>query len=107
MVGEDALQGSGGPVCPNCGARNDLGANLCAGCGSTLSPAGAGAPSRPSPTQEVRLEFVGTGLQALGWGLLATLLGILIIPYGWGVAVMARGLVKNLSFRDGPRSLSG
>ena len=104
MVGEDALQGSGGPVCPSCGARNDLGANFCAGCGSTLSPGGAVAPSRPSSTQEVHLEFVRTGLQALGWGLWATLLGILIIPYGWGVAVMARWFVRNLAFSDGSRA---
>lgn len=104
MVFEVALHDSGGPLCPNCGAANDLGANYCAGCGSTLSPSGDVAPSHLSSTQEVHLEFVGTGLQALGWGLWATLLGILIIPYAWGVAVMARWYVKNLSFSDGTRA---
>ncbi len=104
MVFEVALHDSGGPLCPNCGAANDLGANFCAGCGSALSPRGDGAPPQPSPTQEVHLEFVGTGLQALGWGLWATLLGILIIPYAWGVAVMARWYVRNLSFSDGTRA---
>ncbi len=78
MVGEDALQDSGGHFCPSCGGRNELAANFCAGCGAALMPGGEVAPSHPSSTQEVHLEFVGTGLQALGWGLLATLLGILI-----------------------------
>ncbi len=104
MVFEVALHDSGGPLCPNCGAANDLGANFCAGCGSALTPGGDGAPLQPSPTQEVHLEFVGTGLQALGWGLWATLLGILIIPYAWGVAVWARWVVRNLSFGDGTRA---
>ena len=67
-------------------------------------PGGDGAPPQPSPTQEAHLEVVGTGLQALGWGLWATLLGILIIPYAWGVAVIARWYVRNLSFSDGSRT---
>lgn len=104
MVGEDALEDSGGLFCSSCGAANDLGANFCAGCGSPLSPGDSVAPAQFGPTQEVYLEFVGTGLQALGWGLWATFLGILIIPYSWGLAVMARWYVKNLSFSDGTRA---
>ena len=104
MVDGDAVRDSVGLFCPSCGAANDLGANFCAGCGSTLSPVDDVAPSQHSPTQQVHLEFVGTGLQALGWGLWATFLGILIIPYSWGLAVMAPWYVKNLSFSDGTRA---
>ncbi len=31
-------------------------------------------------TEERRIDFTGTGFQALGWGLLAVLLSLFIIP---------------------------
>ena len=52
-------------------------------------------------TEERRIEFTGTGLQALGWGLLAVLLSLLIIPAAWGAVVLYRWFVRNLSFSDG------
>jgi hypothetical protein len=52
-------------------------------------------------TKERSIKFTGTGLQALGWGLLAALLTLLIIPTAWGVAALYRWFVRNLSFSDG------
>jgi len=52
-------------------------------------------------TEERRIRFTGTGLQALGWGLLASLLSLLIIPTAWGAAALYRWFVRNLSFSDG------
>ena len=104
MVGEGSSQDSGGPICANCGTGNHAGANFCAGCGTTLPTAGPASPSNPASTQEVHLEFVGTGLQALGWGLWAVLLTILIIPAGWGAAALARWHVRNLAFSDGTKA---
>ena len=104
MVGEEPLQESGGPACPNCGTINHSEANFCAGCGSTLFTGSNAAPVPLGSTREVNLEFVGTGLQALGWGLWAMLLAILIIPYAWGIAALARWYVRNLSFSDGTRA---
>ena len=44
---------------------------------------------------------MGTGLQALGWGLRALLLTSLRIPAAWGVAAVYRWYVRNLVFSDG------
>ena len=52
-------------------------------------------------TEERRIEFTGTGFQSLGWGLLACLLSLLIIPAAWGAVVLYRWFVQNLSFSDG------
>ncbi len=52
-------------------------------------------------TEERRIDFTGTGFQALGWGLLAVLLSFLIIPAAWGAAALNRWFVRNLSFSDG------
>ncbi len=35
-------------------------------------------------TEERRIEFNGTGFQALGWGLLSTILSLIVIPAVWG-----------------------
>jgi uncharacterized membrane protein YjgN (DUF898 family) len=47
------------------------------------------------------IQFRGTGLQALGWGLVAIVLSLLIIPAAWGAVVLFRWLVRNVSFDDG------
>ena len=52
-------------------------------------------------TERRRIEFTGTGFQALGWGLLAVLLSLLIIPAAWGAVALYRWFVRNLSFSDG------
>ena len=52
-------------------------------------------------SSQVSIQFKGTGIQALGWGLLATLLNLLIIPAAWGAVALYRWLVRNLSFSDG------
>ncbi len=55
-------------------------------------------------TSETRIEFKGTGLQALGWGLIAVILSTFIIPAAWGAVVLYRWFVKNLSFSDGTQA---
>jgi hypothetical protein len=55
-------------------------------------------------TEERRIEFKGTALQGLGWGLLATVATILVIPAAWGAAALYRWLVRNLSFSDGTQA---
>lgn len=56
------------------------------------------------PKEERRIEFTGTGFQALGWGLLCFLLSLLIIPAAWGAAALYRWFIKNLSFSDGTKA---
>lgn len=55
-------------------------------------------------TQERSIEFKGTALQGLGWGLLATVAGMLVIPAAWGAVALYRWLVRNLSFSDGTQA---
>jgi len=55
-------------------------------------------------TEERRIEFSGTGIQALGWGLLAGLLSLLIIPAAWGAVFWNRWFVRNLKFSDGTQA---
>lgn len=54
--------------------------------------------------EERRIEFKGTGLQALGWGLVAIVLSLLIIPAAWGAVALHRWFIKNLSFTDGTKA---
>ncbi len=53
---------------------------------------------------ETRIEFKGTGLQALGWGSIAVVLSTFIIPAAWGAVVIYRWFVKNLAFSDGTQA---
>jgi hypothetical protein len=55
-------------------------------------------------SEERRIEFTGTGFQALGWGLLAVVASMLIIPAAWGAAALYRWGVRSLSFSDGTRA---
>lgn len=55
-------------------------------------------------TEERRIKFTGTGFQALGWGLLAVLLSLLVIPAAWGAVALYRWFVRNLSFSDGTQA---
>ncbi len=98
-------------ICAHCGARTEPGAAFCGSCGTATStveaagPASAGSAAGIVRTAgPVTLEFTGTAMQALGWGLLYILLTILVIPAGWGVAALARWYVRNLSFSDGTHS---
>jgi len=50
--------------------------------------------------RQTRLQFKGTGFQALGWVLLSFVLGILVVPAGWGAAALYRWGVRSLSFND-------
>jgi len=54
--------------------------------------------------EERRIEFTGTGFQTLGWGLVAVLLSLLIIPAAWGAVALCRWFVQNLSFSDGTKA---
>ena len=95
---------SGAPnFCTNCGTQLPVGAVFCSSCGTRLSGLDAGV-SVLGPDHgggPVFVQFLGTGVQALGYGLLAGILMILIIPYGWGVSILAGWYVKNLAFSDG------
>ncbi len=51
--------------------------------------------------EKIGIKFKGTGFQALGWGLLAGVLSLLVIPAAWGAVVLWRWFVRNLSFSDG------
>ncbi len=53
---------------------------------------------------ETKIEFKGTGLQALGWGLVAVILSTFIIPTAWGAVFLYRWFVRNLSFSDGTQA---
>ena len=50
---------------------------------------------------EVRLEFRGTPLQALGWILLSLVGGFLVVPLAWVNAAIARWVCRNTAFSDG------
>ncbi len=49
---------------------------------------------------EKRIQFTGSGLQALLWGLWAIFLSLLILPAAWGVVALSRWFVSNLAFSD-------
>ncbi|KAF0109552.1 MAG: hypothetical protein FD147_2199 [Chloroflexi bacterium] len=55
-------------------------------------------------SKERRIEFTGTGFQALGWSLYVGLLGIFIIPAAWGAVALYRWLIRNLKFSDGTKA---
>lgn len=55
-------------------------------------------------TEEKRIEFKGTGFQALGWGLLAGVLSLFVIPAAWGAVAFYRWFVSNISFSDGTQA---
>ena len=58
--------------------------------------------------KERRIEFTGTGFQALGWSLYYLLLSIFIIPTAWGAVALYRWLIRNLKLSDGTKaSFSG
>ena len=89
--------------CTNCGTQLIQGAGFCPSCGTRVSrlDAGAAAAGPGHVGGPVPLAFLGTGFQALGYGLLAAILMILIIPYGWGVSLLSGWYVNNLAFSDG------
>ena len=62
---------------------------------------GASESNKRSTFQQRGIQFRGTGLQALGWGLVATVFSLLIIPAAWGAVGLFRWLVRNVSFDDG------
>jgi hypothetical protein len=55
----------------------------------------------PESTNKVTMDFRGTELEALGWGLLCGILGILIIPAAWGAVPLCRWMAKSLKLSDG------
>ena len=55
-------------------------------------------------TEEKRIEFKGTGFQALGWSLLAVVMSLFVIPAAWGAVALYRWFVRNLSFSDGTQA---
>ncbi len=89
--------------CTNCGAQLVPRAVFCASCGTrSVGRGDVDAHITPGPADgPVVLRFLGSGLQLLGTGIIAFLLMILIIPYGWGVAMLSGWFVNNLAFNDG------
>ena len=89
--------------CTNCGAQIPSGAGFCPSCGTRVGGLSAGAAGVGLDLSggPVLVQFLGTGLQALGYGLIAIVLGILIIPYGWAVSLLSGWFVNNLAFSDG------
>ncbi len=97
----EALGGPG--YCSSCGTQLIQGATFCSSCGAPIggpAPQTFSAPSVPVGGP-VNVGFAGTGLQALGYGLWAGILMILIIPYGWGVSILSGWYVRSLTFSDG------
>ena len=88
--------------CTNCGTQLPQEATFCSSCGAQVSVQDSGAVGvGPDQGGPVALAFLGTGFQALGYGLLAAILMILIIPYGWGVSLLSGWYVNNFAFSDG------
>jgi hypothetical protein len=54
-------------------------------------------PRKPS------LDFRGTGLQCLGYGLLYLVLSMTIVGIPWGISVISKWFVENLTLDDGTR----
>ena len=98
-----AEEPGGQRFCTNCGTQLVPEATFCSSCGTPVGrPETATVTIPPSfGDGPVNLGFAGTGLQALGYGLWAAILMILIIPYGWGVSVLSGWYVNNLAFSDG------
>ena len=88
-------------TCTNCGTRLELEASFCAYCGQATASMAAELSGTGPRSGQVRLTFTGTGLEALGWGLFALILGMLIIPACWGVAAISRWLVHSLTLDNG------
>jgi uncharacterized membrane protein YjgN (DUF898 family) len=65
----------------------------CPKCGHAVGGTG-GAPAM------AQIRFEGTGLQLLGWILLAIPAFVLVIPAAWMIAAMARWFCRNLRFGD-------
>jgi len=96
-------------VCPKCNFVNPFDYSYCGECGHDLT-----LPSKPISrelsfdetvlAEERRIQFKGTGFQALGWGLLYIVLTLFIIPAAWGAVYLYRWFVRNLSFSDGTKA---
>ena len=97
-----AEESGGQRFCTNCGTQLVPEATFCSSCGTQVGRLETATVTMPSfGDGPVNLGFAGTGLQALGYGLWAAILMILIIPYGWGVSVLSGWYVNNLAFSDG------
>ncbi len=49
----------------------------------------------------VELDFSGTGLQLLGWGLLSVALSMLVLPAAWGMVPLYAWFFRNVRSSDG------
>jgi len=57
-------------------------------------------PTPPQTSAPVGFSFEGTGLQCLGWGLLASVLSSLVIPTAWGWEYFIRWFFRSVRLRD-------
>jgi uncharacterized membrane protein YjgN (DUF898 family) len=80
--------------CAACAAEIPDSFNHCPHCGRTMEPAKA----------SVRLDFGGTGTQALGWILLYIVASLAVIPLAWVQAAVNRWFCRNLKFGDGAKA---
>lgn len=92
-------ENSGQSFCTNCGAELAPGAAFCASCGTTVGGRSGAVANVGGGSAD--LEFRGTALQALGYGLWGYVLMMLIIPYGWGVSAWTGWYIRSLGFSDG------
>ena len=76
--------------CAKCAAEIPDSVQFCPQCGQTIQSAGAA----------VQLDFKGTGLQLLGWILLAAVSILVVIPAAWVSAATGRWICRNLKFSD-------
>jgi hypothetical protein len=93
--------------CPSCGFRLTPGQAFCAKCGRSLvavAPLGPVGPTAPPGPQRVQLDFAGTGLEALGWGLLMIVAIPVVVPMAWVWAAVARWFCRNTTFSDGTQA---
>lgn len=49
----------------------------------------------------ISVDFIGTGLQLIGWSFVVITLNLLVIPAAWGYVALYRWFIRNVSFSDG------
>jgi hypothetical protein len=93
--------------CPHCDLTVLFSTDICPNCAQDRRvPVDPNAKAeRMAGQQKPRtIGFGGTAIEALGWGLYALLLSLLVIPAAWGAAALYRWFVKHLRFSDGTQA---
>ena len=72
----DGIYIAGQRFCTDCGKLIDAGAIFCLSCGLAISALAGERVDSNQISSEVNLEFLGTGIEAMVWGILGYLLAI-------------------------------